>query len=232
MQDLSKPILLILAGGESSRMGTPKGLLPYNNKPWLLEQLRRAEGAGFSQVCIGLGYQHQLYFDKMPVLQSALQSWVPWGNMELRCALNQNPELGPFSTLQTLAMLLLANGMWIKPIVVAPVDRPLPNSLILKQLLDSSSLPVNERPLIKQTAVWRDNVWHPAHPVRLEPMVWNRIISLAPENPQSRLDLLIQTLPSQQRQLIQLHDERLRFNLDTPNDWQVFLEYEAEHPWE
>ena len=37
--------LILLAGGKSSRMGTPKGLVDYQGQPWLLEQLGRFRAA-------------------------------------------------------------------------------------------------------------------------------------------------------------------------------------------
>ena len=35
------PVLILLAGGKSARMGFPKGLLDYHGTFWILEQISR-----------------------------------------------------------------------------------------------------------------------------------------------------------------------------------------------
>jgi molybdopterin-guanine dinucleotide biosynthesis protein A len=64
--------LILLAGGRSSRMGTPKGLLDYHGHPWLVEQVKRFKAASGKQVIIVLGFHQDPYFEKIPWLVKAV----------------------------------------------------------------------------------------------------------------------------------------------------------------
>ena len=65
--------LILLAGGRSSRMGTPKGLLDYQGHPWLVEQLLRFKAASGRQAIIVLGFHQALYFEQIPWLEKAVK---------------------------------------------------------------------------------------------------------------------------------------------------------------
>ena len=65
--------LILLAGGRSSRMGTPKGLLDYQGHPWLVEQLRRFKAASGKRAIIVLGFHQAPYFEQIPWLEKAVQ---------------------------------------------------------------------------------------------------------------------------------------------------------------
>ena len=67
----NNPTLIILAGGKSSRMKILKGLLPYKKSYWILAQMD-AFKAG-ETVCIGLGFDKELYFDAIPWLKDAIK---------------------------------------------------------------------------------------------------------------------------------------------------------------
>ena len=62
-------VLIILAGGRSSRMGSPKGLLDYHGTPWILEQISRFNCVQNAKVYIGLGYDYEKYVDVIPWLK-------------------------------------------------------------------------------------------------------------------------------------------------------------------
>ena len=75
------PILIILAAGESSRMGILKGLLKYNDIYWVEEQLNRAVDIQFKIVLLVLGHDYQQYFKKLPFLRNALNNFVNYKNL-------------------------------------------------------------------------------------------------------------------------------------------------------
>ena len=52
---MSKTAILILAAGESKRMGEPKQLLPYNNSTLLLHSIELAAGIKYSDIFIVIG---------------------------------------------------------------------------------------------------------------------------------------------------------------------------------
>ena len=54
----SSPALVLLAGGKSSRMSVPKGLLNYSGTYWILKQIPRFREIDNQQIGIGLGFDH------------------------------------------------------------------------------------------------------------------------------------------------------------------------------
>jgi molybdopterin-guanine dinucleotide biosynthesis protein A len=62
-------VLILLAGGKSTRMGSPKGLLDYKGKQWILEQISRYKYVLNPKVYIGLGHDYENYFSAI--------SWFP-----------------------------------------------------------------------------------------------------------------------------------------------------------
>tara|TARA_R110000787_G_scaffold195189_1_gene306542 strand:- start:2029 stop:2619 length:591 start_codon:yes stop_codon:yes gene_type:complete len=52
---MSKTAILILAAGESKRMGEPKQLLPYNNSTLLLHTIEQANALKYSDVFVVIG---------------------------------------------------------------------------------------------------------------------------------------------------------------------------------
>lgn len=58
---------VVLAAGESRRLGTPKQLLPYRNTTLLGATLEVARGAGFDQLVVTLGRAAQAVRDAVPL---------------------------------------------------------------------------------------------------------------------------------------------------------------------
>ena len=52
---MPKTAILILAAGESKRMGEPKQLLPYNNSTLLLHTIEQANSIKYADVFIVIG---------------------------------------------------------------------------------------------------------------------------------------------------------------------------------
>lgn len=50
---------VILAAGASTRMGVPKLLLPFDGEPLLTRTVRQVSNAGFDEVLVVLGHQHE-----------------------------------------------------------------------------------------------------------------------------------------------------------------------------
>jgi CTP:molybdopterin cytidylyltransferase MocA len=115
------PVLLLLAGGRSSRMGTPKGLLDFKREYWLLHQINEFVG---NQVFIGLGYDSEVYFNTIPWLKNAIENPVSYKGKKVSVLVNPQPEFGLFSNLQNL--LKQVNKK--QNVLVLPIDVPLLNS--------------------------------------------------------------------------------------------------------
>lgn len=199
------PILVILAGGKSTRMKHPKGLLPYKNSFWILWQIERFIG---SEICIGLGYDHQLYFDAIPWLKKAAHKPISYKNKNIRVILNPNPALGPFSNLQSV----LKHSALHADIIFLPVDVPLFHQSAQKKLFSPDNL------LVIPTYQGKKG-----HPIKINAAFTNTILAINPKEKNARLDYLIQTKKASEISLIEVTDACCIKNLNTPEDWQQFV---------
>jgi molybdenum cofactor cytidylyltransferase len=115
-------IAVILAGGKSSRMGSPKGLLDLKGKTWLEHQIDKLDFA--SEIYIGLGYQSTAYQNLANKLGKKVQFLI-----------NPQPEKGPFSTLKhVLHNINLSSSN----LLICPVDIPISSQISLLLEFDGS----------------------------------------------------------------------------------------------
>ncbi len=91
--------LILLTGGQSSRMGEPKGLVDFRGRAWLLEQLSRFKTAGGNRAVLALGYQVEAYFEKIPWLPDTRKRPARRLGLEISTVINPHPEKGQFSSL-------------------------------------------------------------------------------------------------------------------------------------
>ncbi|MCG3221740.1 MAG: NTP transferase domain-containing protein, partial [Candidatus Heimdallarchaeota archaeon] len=80
--------VIILAAGESQRMGELKGLLDYKGKPFLSFQIEQIEKIGFWEIIVVLGKDFKVYQDKIPELKDII------------ITVNPHPDKGQFSSIQ------------------------------------------------------------------------------------------------------------------------------------
>ena len=100
---------LILAAGESSRMGRPKALLDWGGKPLLQHQIDEMAAAGCDPVQVVLGHESQR-------IEGALRCTDP-----CRTVLNGQYQTGRASSVRTGAATLPDSAT---AIVIASVDTP------------------------------------------------------------------------------------------------------------
>ncbi len=204
----SKTVLIILAGGKSSRMGFPKGLLKHSSTLWILSQIENYIG---QEVYIGLGFDYQLYFEAIPWLNEALKKPISYKGKKIRVALNQTPEFGLFSTLQNVLSLLNFEG-GNNTVLVLPIDVPLLNAkeqekLIFDEQLISIPTYNNKK----------------GHPVKLTSKFWKLLLNLNLTDEDSRLDIQIKKRNASEISLVEMNDASIIKNLNTPKDWQEFI---------
>ncbi|MGB0837250.1 MAG: nucleotidyltransferase family protein [Flavobacteriaceae bacterium] len=192
--------LILLAGGKSSRMGSPKGLLKFRNQTWLEHQVSQFHKTGIKgEVYVGIGFDAQRYLD----YEFENQQWF-WVQ-------NPNPELGPFSTLQ--ACLKKVNSDYC---IIQPVDIPLPCAEEFKKLLDAREA-ISIAEFEKQHA----------HPVILRRDVYKDLLNIDAEDPEFRLDKQLKKR-TKLITYVALKDSSILKNLNSPQDYNSYLvDYEC-----
>ena len=199
------PTLIILAGGKSSRMGQPKGLLTYNDNYWLLAQIEKFIG---DTIYIGLGFDTHVYFKAIPWLKSAIHSPQNYKGKKIHVVINPTPDYGLFSTLQHTLKAIKPT----KHVAVLPIDVPLLNSKGQQQILDDNNLIVIPKYNKKK-----------GHPVKLNSKFWNSILELPIDAEEARLDVQIKKRNASEISFIETTDASCILNLNMPSDWQEFI---------
>ena len=202
--------LILLAGGQASRMGALKGLIEFNGRPWLIEQLSRYADVGGKRAVVVLGYQHVDYFAAIPWLEEAQEMWALNGELEVACVINDKPEQGQFSSIQFGAEFLL-NQSECQGAFILPVD--VPGSSFCKLI---SSMSMN---LDVCVPVWEEQG---GHPVLLSSGFLAHLASLPNGFQDSRLDIQIHKLLSQKVFRISVEDTSVVLNINSREDWKRF----------
>lgn len=200
-------VFVLLAGGKSERMGIAKGLLEYQNTYWILEQINRISTSTVTEVYIGLGHHSQEYLNKLPLLKQAQLDFALYKNVKVRVVINQNPELGPFSTIQTVLHQIPKN----KSVLINPIDVPILNTAELQTIIETQN-----------QVVLPNFEGKNGHPIKLQTAFWNPLLQLNPADENSRLDLEIKKLNVSKITQIEVTDSSILKNLNTPNDWIEF----------
>ncbi|TRX39287.1 nucleotidyltransferase family protein [Flavobacterium restrictum] len=205
----NKVVFVLLAGGKSARMGVAKGLLPYNNSFWILEQINRIAKSTLSDVYIGLGFHHERYFEAIPWLTAAQHDFVTYRGIRVRVVLNKNPETGSFSTCQTVLKEIPLQST----ILLNPIDIPILNPVDLQRIINT-----------KNDIVQPNFEGKNGHPIQLSSFFWNNLVLQNPLN--TRLDLEIKKLDPSQITTIAVADSLITQNINTSADWISFLAFD------
>lgn len=154
---------VLLAAGQSTRMGQPKALLDYHGQPWLLAQIEaiRPQTQGLIRVVLGP--------------QSEQESQLLAGLEGVQALLNPAPERGPFSSLQ-VGLEGISGAVF-----AGPLDCPVASVLrILLQSMDPD-----------EEAVVPTHHGRGGHPVLLGSPLVARLVGMEAGAPDARLDVLL-----------------------------------------
>lgn len=201
-------VFVLLAGGKSERMGVAKGLMEYKNTYWILEQINRISSSTVTEVYIGLGYHQEEYSNKIPWFTDAMSHFVVHKNLKVRVVVNQNPELGSFSTLQTVLSQIPKN----KSVLINPIDIPILNPTELQIIIEA-----------RNQIVLPNFEGKNGHPIKLHSEFWEPLLLLNPTDKNSRLDLEIKKITPPKISTITVSDSCILKNLNTQNDWAAYL---------
>jgi CTP:molybdopterin cytidylyltransferase MocA len=199
---------VLLAGGKSDRMGVDKGLLKYKHTFWILEQMNRISKTSIKTVYIGLGYNSQHYFDAIAWLNDSLINEVDYQGLKIKTIVNPTPELGSFSTLQTV----LKNINSGCDVLVSPIDVPLLNSDELKNIIAA-----------KNDIVMPNFEGKNGHPIKISAVFWQKLVYLNVSEENSRLDLQLKKATPEEISIIKVHDASVVKNLNNKTAWISYL---------
>ena len=204
-------VFVLLAGGKSERMGVAKGLLKYEQTFWILEQLNRISKSNIQEVYIGLGYNYKHYFDAIPWLKKAQFSFVDFQGLQVKTIVNKNPELGSFSTLQSVLNIIEQS----KEILFNHIDIPILNTPELNKIITTKNKIVIPKFEEKK-----------GHPIKMNPSFWNNLIKLNITDKDARLDYQLKKINPIKISTVEVSDKAILYNLNTKKDWKSFLEYD------
>ena len=121
---MSKTAILILAAGESKRMGQPKQLLPYKDSTLLLEKIKQFQNLEQTQVFVVLG---AFFTDIFPSLRE----------LPVKVVLNSNWTEGMGSSLSKGIELIQKKEMFDR-VLITLADLPLMESSHYEELIEMS----------------------------------------------------------------------------------------------
>ena len=203
------PVLILLAGGRSSRMGSPKGLLDYAGKPWIIEQISRFKCVQNAKVYIGLGYDHEKYVDAIPWFKKAMDEIHYYNGIGVRVLINDKPENGAFSTLQKV----LGSIDPQETIIVQPIDVPLLNEESLRSLINETNV------VVIPTCDGQNG-----HPVMLMPDFWLPLKHIDISSEKARLDCQISDINISSITYLKVPDNSVYQNINKQEDWINYLD--------
>lgn len=201
-------VFVLLAGGKSKRMGVAKGLLKYNHIYWILEQLKRISKTSVTKVYIGLGYNYKRYFEAIPWFEKAITSFEEFKDLKVKVIINKTPELGSFSTLQTVLKELPINCN----VLLNPIDIPLLNTKELQKIIDTQ----NE-------IVFPNFEGKNGHPIKMSSSFWNTLTNIDLNDKNTRLDYQLKKVNPIKISTIEVSDRVILYNLNKKSDWESYL---------
>jgi len=208
--------VLLLAGGMSSRMGVPKGLLNYSDRPWLTEQLRRLRVSGVTQTILVLGYRSAEYFAELPELETTLGSNIKFQGMLLSTEVNDLPQFGPFSSIIKGLKAFHSLKPFNPNVFILPIDVPCPEPRVWEAL---------ERALLSgMEASLPSFQGKGGHPVLLSRTLQEKLFKIPLESTLARLDLQLQSIDQTCIQYVPVLDQQVQINFNTLADWNSFRE--------
>lgn len=193
--------VIILAAGDSKRMGEPKGLINYRGKPFLVHQIERLLEIGLSEIIVVLGKAYKLFLEKVPELKN------------LKYAVNPATERGQFSSMQC-GMKKVQSGER-SGIFILPIDVPCPDREVWEELANA----LNFSDIAVTIPEFQGKK---GHPVLISREFMKQLIAC---ESYSRLDYEIRKqIDLKKAKIISVNDKNITRNLNTPEAWKEYEE--------
>lgn len=118
--------IILLAAGASTRMGSPKQLLPYQDDNLLQHAIDTASGTGFSPVIVVLGAKAD---DIFPVIK----------NNNITIVENKQWQEGLGSSVRVGISTLMEHAPGVDSVLLMLCDQPFVTSTLLRQLVETKA---------------------------------------------------------------------------------------------
>ena len=193
-------IVILLAGGKSSRAEKIKGLRRVNNNYWIDIVLQHYQNMNLSGIFVGLGYHHDHYQNKSVLLNNS--------SSQVNYTINKNPVNGSFSTLQTSLKEAL-NHHWEFALVL-PIDCALASESLIMSLLMETQYKVVKPTFNNQSG----------HPIKLSRNFCKKLM----EKPKkTQLDNEIRKIKKTHIYWQKVEDDSIHYNLNTQESWEDYI---------
>jgi molybdenum cofactor cytidylyltransferase len=203
MKPVFKYPLLILAAGESSRMGTPKGLLKVGEQNFLDYQIETYREHGGGDVFVIFGNHIKEYSKGL--------EWFG-EQSKAKVLINPNPKRGQFSSI--IIGLLKIYKLGHPGAFILPIDVPCPTENVWRTLEYSLA-----GELFITSPQYSERV---GHPILVSRNFMHGLFDMPIEGEDARLDHQIQKLTDEQKKLVPVVDPTILENLNTPEQWEAF----------
>ena len=197
---------LLLAAGQSSRMHQDKALLDFFGTTWIEAQVAEVKKSNLIQqlVIVDQPGKTQKYKDLLLRLENE--------SFKIHFVENTESESSPSDSIE----LAFQKNSFSQGVCLSPIDVPLKSSNL--QLLLSSR--ATEIEILKPSFQGQGG-----HPVWLSFSAIEKFRQ-APR----RLDEFLADFPLEQVRFVEFDSPEVRMNLNTPEEWQSFLNRGMEHP--
>lgn len=190
----SKPIALVLAAGNSGRMGKTKIFLPFDNKHTFLEQIIYVFSSfGCEEIRIVLNAEGMNHIDNKFFLPN------------VHFILNKHPEKERFYSIQTGLNNVAKN----KPVFLHNGDNPMVHKEVLKQLWNAYN---------GQSVIIPEFHTKGGHPILLPSYIIQKIVQES--NIKTNLKKFLEEFPQNR---IPVDDQGVLTNINTPEDYNKYF---------
>lgn len=189
--------VIILAAGDSTRMGSPKAIIKIKNRTLIETQI--------DAVC---------RLNKRPIivlgkLHDEIRKLVPACEQKAKILLNPDPDQGQFSSLR-----IGLSEARDEAAFVLPLDTPSPEPEVWSAL---------EKELPRYQVVVPRYLDRGGHPVLLSKAFIKQLLSIDIPPEEQRLDLQIRKLNTEQIGKVSVPNPSITVDLDTPRDLETYF---------
>lgn len=204
--------VILLAAGNSTRVGIPKALVKLNEKFWLHEQLDRLSAVGISQVFLVLGFHGREIQDALKQLNPKIST----SRTQIKIVWNPRPERGAFSSLQTGIRETFQNP-GTQGCYILPIDVPVAPEETWTKIKKGTEEAVDSLVTIPTYSE------KGGHPVWLKKDFAMPLTAIPTENTDARLDLQIRNLDASDVLRVPVTSKEVSLNLNTLDEFREYF---------